>query len=354
MTGRPEPERKRWWKRGGLRWGWLVLLVLTGCLQPRPPQPVTRTPDATAPPVVSPPTSTPLPTQAVTPAAAETSTPTPVSPAPPTPVSPAAPTPTSPAAPTGTAPPPPTRAASPIPPAAATPVIDYFRSNIDPADPGDTITLSWATRHGSQTILYTLMATGQLGSFWEVPPVGTMTFAIPETSRNGVSFLLVSAAGDAVNSVSLTVVLTCPDVWFFTPAPDGCPGTPPLASAGAYQPFERGQMVWVEATGQIVVLFNGPPTRWRAFQDSWREGDPVDDPSLTPPAGLFQPRRGFGLVWRRETGLRDDIGWATVPESGFQTVWQRDSRPKYNEFYLRAPDGRVWHLLAEGSGWRVK
>lgn len=114
-------------------------------------------------------------------------------------------------------------------------------------------------------------------------------------------------------------------------------------------------MVWIKEMGQILVLFtdaNSP--KWNVLTDHWQEGDPLDDPTLTPPAGLLQPVRGFGLLWRTEGGLKDRLGWAVAPEVSYETAWQTTSRWKYNETYLRAADGRIWHLLPERSGWQLE
>jgi hypothetical protein len=56
-------------------------------------------------------------------------------------------------------------------------------------------------------------------------------------------------------------------------------------------------------------------------------------------------------VWREEPGVRDRLGWAVDTEAGFTTSVQRTSRPKYNDIYIRALDGRVWRLWPESSDW---
>jgi hypothetical protein len=87
------------------------------------------------------------------------------------------------------------------------------------------------------------------------------------------------------------------------------------------------------------------------YADDWNEGDPEDDPTLTPPDGLYQPVRGFGLVWRTYSEVRDRLGWAVDQEVGFDTVIQMTTRYKYNSTYIQALDGNVWHLQPELSGW---
>ncbi|GAG43275.1 unnamed protein product, partial [marine sediment metagenome] len=62
---------------------------------------------------------------------------------------------------------------------------------------------------------------------------------------------------------------------------------------------------------------------WQAFADTWKEGQPEDDLDLIAPPGLFQPKRGFGKVWREELGgPASRIGWAREEERGFTGVVQ--------------------------------
>jgi hypothetical protein len=86
--------------------------------------------------------------------------------------------------------------------------------------------------------------------------------------------------------------------------------------------------------------------------DVWDESKPESDPGIVPPVGLYQPVRGFGLVWREEPGVRDRLGWAVDREVGYPTAIQRTSRYKYNATYVKALDGGVWELGPEGSKWR--
>ncbi len=235
----------------------------------------------------------------------------------------------------------------------AGPTINYFRSDVDKADPGDTITLEWETEDATSATLYHLMPTGQLGSFWEVGVNGVFEYEIDTSERNHTDFLLiVSDLEGRTARASLSVMLHCPDTWFFEPAPNECPASPATQSGAAEQHFEHGTMIWVDELDQIYVLFDDNQSpEWKVYADEWDEGDPVDDPTLTPPAGFFQPIRGFGLIWREEPSVRDRLGWAVDTESAYNTAVQRTSRPKYNDTYIAALDGKVWKLLPESSGW---
>jgi len=103
----------------------------------------------------------------------------------------------------------------------------------------------------------------------------------------------------------------------------GCPQTLVRGVPAAEQYFERGVMIWVElprASGaldrRIFVIRGVPlPLAFSVFYDAWTEGAP-ESAGLTPPPGLLEPRRGFGLVWRQYPEVREALGWATLPEAG--------------------------------------
>ncbi len=104
----------------------------------------------------------------------------------------------------------------------------------------------------------------------------------------------------------------------------GCPVDGGSTAQMATQPFERGTMYW-RNTGQIYALASNGQF-WQ-ITDSWTEGMPSDDPAYSsPPSGLIQPVRGFGLAWRNNAPIRDALGWATLPEAPFTSTWQNFER----------------------------
>ena len=87
----------------------------------------------------------------------------------------------------------------------------------------------------------------------------------------------------------------------------------------AEEVFQQGRMFWIRENKQIWVMVNVPPENaaggdWYCYNDTFVEGEPETDPSLVPPGGLYQPRRGFGKLWRNHPDLKDALGWATTPE----------------------------------------
>jgi hypothetical protein len=234
------------------------------------------------------------------------------------------------------------------------PSIVYFRANVEEADPGDTIVLEWETVGATHVTLYRIPPSQQLPqSGWDVDTTGSYTYEIPSQDRNSISFqLYASDAAETYAAASLTLPLRCPDEWFFSPPPEICP-TAPIISQAAEQHFERGVMIWIGEMNRIYVLYADDvySPKWEVFIDEWDESQPDRDPELTPPDGLYQPVRGFGLVWRQNPRVRERLGWATDQEMGFETIVQYTTLFKYNSTYIRALDGNVWYLGPERSFW---
>jgi hypothetical protein len=235
-----------------------------------------------------------------------------------------------------------------------TPTILFFRANVPEARPGDTIMLEWASTGAISATLYHLAPSGQFSEWWPVPPNGTMSYTIARERRNHDDFMLfVFVQPENWVQASLTIPLTCPDTWFFSPPPGECPSGPARTGPGAEQHFQHGTMLWLQSDDIIYVLYDdGQIYAWDAYTDTWNEGDPESDPNIVPPPGLYQPLRGFGKVWREQPNVRARLGWATDGEHGYSTAIQSTARSRYNDTYIQAYDGGVWKLLPERSGWQ--
>jgi Tol biopolymer transport system component len=111
----------------------------------------------------------------------------------------------------------------------------------------------------------------------------------------------------------------------------GCPTseiytTVDLANA-AEEYFERGVMLYLrppgEVQGRIYVIKGIPlPVVYTTYADAWSEGQP-ETGNATPPPGRYEPKRGFGKLWREQPGVRAALGWATQPERLEQITYQR-------------------------------
>jgi hypothetical protein len=129
--------------------------------------------------------------------------------------------------------------------------------------------------------------------------------------------------------------------------PLGCPkpGQDYSYTQAAAARFERGQMYWVKLRGNqsivVVITYRADGSlRYQTFADTWREGDAINS-GLTPPAGLYEPNRGFGKVWREQRGVRDALGWALEQE--------RPETVSYQVF----DQGALLSVMSESSTWQL-
>jgi hypothetical protein len=76
--------------------------------------------------------------------------------------------------------------------------------------------------------------------------------------------------------------------------------------------MERGIMFWSQERDSILMIANNG--RWMEVPDYWHESKPELSCSATPPEGLIQPKRGFGLAWCTQPEMRDALGYALIVE----------------------------------------
>ncbi|MCI0395491.1 MAG: hypothetical protein L0332_22770 [Chloroflexi bacterium] len=253
-----------------------------------------------------------------------------------------------------TQPPPPTATATASPTATATPagpVITLFTAAPPTVAPGGSVTLTWQIGGGSEVIIQEWLPGDLPGQFIQVAISGTLTTTISTHERLWHTFTLLArdSLGNTAES-SLTVTLSCPYTYFFPFTPPGlwdqCPAGPAAVVAAAEQPFEGGWMLWLaqwpEASGTVILVFYNDGT-YEWYNDTWTVGEPVDDPTVIPPPGLYQPVRGFGKVWRTNAEVRERLGWATALEVAFTSTTQQRWMPYYltNGVFLSIADGRI-------------
>lgn len=138
------------------------------------------------------------------------------------------------------------------------------------------------------------------------------------------------------------------------PAEYGPNGGREVAVNTAYQPFQRGAMLWISPTVQVFPNLLGPTIyaffddgTFQQFDDIWKEGQPVSG-GETPPPGLYEPVRGFGKVWREGTGarVRERLGWATAQEKGGAGAYQQFQK---GEMIWSGTVNKIWALYGTVS-----
>jgi hypothetical protein len=217
------------------------------------------------------------------------------------------------------------------------------------------VTLSWQATGAAETFIQWVGSDGLLKgpTGIEDPNGGTVT--ITPTGDGTISLLVRNAAGQATAEIQLTI--QCPHDWAPALAADppmstGCPGEY-ITTWAAWQPFQNGFMIWLEAENGIFVFYN--TGQYQFYEDRFNEGDPESDPTLVPPDGLYQPIRGFGLVWRENPVVRDGLGWATAQESGYESWTQSFSGTGMHSYstIMKGFDGTLYLLGAFASQWQV-
>jgi hypothetical protein len=141
---------------------------------------------------------------------------------------------------------------------------------------------------------------------------------------------------------------SCEHSYFFGYVPDRCPHAPATTTLASQQEFENGRMLWLSNLDSIFVLYDDGD--WKKYDNRWQEGDPLDDPDIQPPPGLFQPIRGFGDVWRNQNqydAVRERLGWGVAPEQAYTATFQHSIAESVgqNTLYLTMPDGVIVYQL---------
>ena len=189
--------------------------------------------------------------------------------------------------------------------------IEYFRFNPSPSRPSDIVALEWSVMGVRNVQLKRVGGdSGEANMEWDLAAQGRIeqTFP-PEVGGRPVVYVLTSTEAPEF-SAEYVVKLPCEHKWVIYGASGaGCP-TKPIISRGAQQDFQNGFMLWIEDE-DIILYSNWEGTRHGFVRDTFEHGtDPVQDASLVPPLGFYQPDYGLGKVWRDEPGVRNMLGWA--------------------------------------------
>ncbi|MGJ3238904.1 MAG: hypothetical protein ACFE0Q_09395 [Anaerolineae bacterium] len=185
-----------------------------------------------------------------------------------------------------------------------------------------------------------------------VTPTVTMTNTATSTAFTLPTSEIVAITQPAASNADRI----CDTNWFFIePRPQSCPLNPPTASNGVFQEFQFGYMVWVGSLQAIYVIYtDANQPRWEVYRDSFDETNPsmvyLDDPPQEIRPGYWSPRRGFGLLWERDSGVRNRIGPATQQwEQPYSVQVQTDDT---NSIFISTPQNLVFGLIANRTNWQ--
>lgn len=197
-----------------------------------------------------------------------------------------------------------------------------------------------------------------------IPPAPTATTVVSATATTETVMVeqteepspvpSVEATEPATEVMTDTMVLDCEvpsypafeSSWEAAHNESICPIREVEIGEGAIQTFENGTMIWVSESDEepaYIYVINSDNT-WQRYEDLFEEGD-TESANLTPPAGLLEPIRGFGLVWRDQLDGSDAaIGWALNEEVGHEAAVQ-----EFGNDTAIAIDDRVYWLLSDGT-----
>jgi LysM repeat protein len=148
---------------------------------------------------------------------------------------------------------------------------------------------------------------------------------------------------------AITPILGFGSVWFNNQTVRekiGCPTAPEKGFNAVEQGFYSGYVVNNLDEKKMYIIFTGVG-QWTTYPDTWVEGDPVTNPTLTPPPGWYQPEYGIGKMWRNEDNYSQRLGWARYPQRPVTATWQPFER---GEMIWTATQGVI--VLYDSSTYR--
>jgi hypothetical protein len=99
----------------------------------------------------------------------------------------------------------------------------------------------------------------------------------------------------------------------------------PRIIPASYQLMENGWFVWLGDTRQLFVLTYDANSKntgtVEVYQENWEQGMPEIDSAIVPPTKyMWQPKRGFGKLWRENPNVRARMGWGVKDSEGYMMV----------------------------------
>jgi hypothetical protein len=184
------------------------------------------------------------------------------------------------------------------------------------------------------------------------PLVPTISLLLPNSviATPQPPFISVPPVNQPYTALPSTII--CPANWFFTnPVLPTCPLNVPLVSAAAAVRLQAGYMMWIREQNAIYVLYDDLALpAWEVFPDRFADGMPERDDTIVAPDGVWQPKRGFGLVWRSYEQVQRRLGWALqADEQGFTTQVQLGEG---GTIYIEDAQGGVFVLAPGGTDWQ--
>lgn len=213
--------------------------------------------------------------------------------------------------------------------------INAFKADQNIVEPGGTLGLKWDITGTDVALIEMYDAAGALVSFTpDLAPVGSTMVTIPATVGDSVRIVLWGANRpryyvpatmyERVVQSTLTISVSAPG------------GGATTYTQAAYQPYERGFMIWREDTGAVMAFWGDASGQWTSYPEPI--GLP-NNPDQASPGGLVNPVNAFGRIWYNYDNVRNQLGWAIGPEQPYTLTVQTFTGATSLSF--RLPDGRT-------------
>lgn len=221
------------------------------------------------------------------------------------------------------------------------------------ADPGtiaagSTINLAWQAQGPVVRVRLGWLYQNQfIEEARNLSSMGALSLQVPADGRESITYVVRVSDGAHEVAAQTTVQVRCPESWFFSPAPPGCP-SPPLVTTFREQTFERGTIVYIPALGlNYLLLAQHPAIQTR---DSFVPGMPLKDAALEAkiPAGMSQPSGAINYAWRSNEDTMAALGYTVAPEKSYLGMLQRVVTASGEVIYFSAGSGAVYRF-AEGQ-----
>ncbi len=214
---------------------------------------------------------------------------------------------------------------------------------------GKRLTFRWQA-FGANRGIITSGTAQRFAPWWPVESSGELVVDVAGTLYPDpvMTLRMVNDVSGQETTARTVLPWDCEYDYFFQPGPALCPRDAAVVVDGAFQPFERGFMIWLPRPdlAQPSIYVFTQDGRVSLYPDTWSAGDPGNNLDETPPEGLFEPVGGFAKVWREHPSVRADLGWGTAAEWLYKVSYQAESRESLpGVAYLIRPDGTILRLL---------
>ena len=235
-----------------------------------------------------------------------------------------------------------------------------FSAEISYLPNGDEdVTFTWETTGSEQLELWLGFHPDRAAFRQPVQASGTLTERFTNRDYFHIKTGLVASKNGRNETVEQSLVFQCEYDYFFDYEafglkPIGCPHSVVSSYSASYQQFERGFMIFFPVReGQKARVGVFPyGAGYKFIDDTWTSAEPIYDPLIVPPDGMYQPQYGFGKVWRENESIRADLGWATDLEFGFNGQSQAEENAAFLAFgtaYIALPNANQLLKLSTSS-----